>query len=271
MEFSLVVPLIPAHDEKLLRLFENLSQAPNFFSEIIIARSETKNDTILRIKENIEELQRNTGITCPVILAPSKDRCLAGENRNRGWQLASSEWVSFLDADDLYLPEKFSFQREVIEHFSDVNLILHDFYFESELDGKALPRANHLELTKLFHNSEIFFETFGANTSSLASLAGNTNIRIPGGFNVHHGHVTVRSDIYSSVKFQNTPRVEDGIFCQDLLKSLGGVVYIPAKLSVYIESDSSLSLYSGPIRKFKRTAKLFLLKTLSLVISAIKN
>jgi len=271
MEFSLVVPLIPAHDEKLLRLFENLSQASHMFKEIIIARSETRIADIYQITEKIEKLRQNTGILCPVLLSPSTDRCLAGENRNRGWQLAASKWVCFLDADDLYLPEKFNFQREVIENIPNVNMILHDFYFESELDKLTLPKANHFELAKLVHNQEIAFETFGLDTFAINSVSENTNIRIPGGLNVHHAHVTVRNEIRSSIKFQNKPRGEDGIFCQDVLKYIGGVIYIPVKLSVYVESDSSLALYSGPIRKIRRSIKLFVFRIMGLSFRVIRK
>lgn len=45
----------------------------------------------------------------------------AGSTRNLGIKYASSEWIAFLDADDVYLPERFRKTKEIIQKNADAD------------------------------------------------------------------------------------------------------------------------------------------------------
>ena len=60
----------------------------------------------------IEQLKQNSG--------PSKAR-------NRGWELATSDYVAFLDADDCFVPEKLETVHKVLDDKKDVILLGHNY------------------------------------------------------------------------------------------------------------------------------------------------
>lgn len=51
-----------------------------------------------------------------------------GAARNRGVEVASGEWLAFLDSDDLWLPDKLSLQFQVLQHFPEFKIIHSNFY-----------------------------------------------------------------------------------------------------------------------------------------------
>jgi len=57
----------------------------------------------------------------------------AGRARNRGIEAAQGEWISFLDSDDRWLPDKLSLQFKVLERFPEINAVHSNFYtFEGD-------------------------------------------------------------------------------------------------------------------------------------------
>lgn len=60
--------------------------------------------------------------------------------RNNGVRLAHGEWVCFLDADDIYLPERLAVHARWIEREPDINFLFADQEYR-EPDGKLLQRA----------------------------------------------------------------------------------------------------------------------------------
>lgn len=51
-----------------------------------------------------------------------------GTARNRGLEVASGEWLAFLDSDDLWLPDKLSLQFKVLQYFPAFKIIHSNFY-----------------------------------------------------------------------------------------------------------------------------------------------
>lgn len=66
----------------------------------------------------IEQLQKFSGLT--VIRSTRKG---SAEARNQGVRVSSKRFLTFLDADDLWLPEKLKLQREFMEASPDTELI----------------------------------------------------------------------------------------------------------------------------------------------------
>ncbi|GBC59253.1 glycosyl transferase [Desulfonema ishimotonii] len=58
----------------------------------------------------------------------------AGESRNRGIALSDSDWVTFLDADDIWLKNKLEFQVETVRQYPDASVILtRGIYYEKNI------------------------------------------------------------------------------------------------------------------------------------------
>lgn len=87
----------------------------------------------------------STDDTCEVVQRYPVVRLVRKENggtataRNRGIQEATGEYVAFVDADDLWLPEKLSRQMRVIETFA-VEWVYSDAYAFNHSTGKRLYR-----------------------------------------------------------------------------------------------------------------------------------
>lgn len=57
----------------------------------------------------------------------------AGRARNKGMEAAQGDWISFLDSDDRWLPDKLSLQFKVLERFPEIKVIHSNFYtFEGD-------------------------------------------------------------------------------------------------------------------------------------------
>jgi glycosyltransferase involved in cell wall biosynthesis len=74
------------------------------------------------------------------------DRSGAGAARNAGAALARSQFVAFLDSDDVWLPGKLDAELRVFEKFPDAEAVLSDSqnFFEHQADGPSRFAQNGL-------------------------------------------------------------------------------------------------------------------------------
>lgn len=234
--FSIVVPIIPKHHKHALRLVRNLLNGTIKPLEIIFAGSS-------QTKESEEEL------TCVSQLYPglirlhlSEEKYTAGLNRNRGWDIALGDFVSFCDADDLYSHTRLEILREEIIK-NDPDLLLHDYLYQRPLFLINRKPRNYLSI----HEGMLFDSTFPdgeRDRNSEFGVSGESNILVPKfdrkKHRIQHGHATVRNSV--PVRYSDFPYAEDGIFCRDVLFASHRVSYISAKLSIY-ESFNTVHLF----------------------------
>jgi glycosyltransferase involved in cell wall biosynthesis len=161
------------------------------------------------------------------------NKCTAGQNRNRGWEIAQGEYISFCDADDLYSTGRLEILRNEIDR-SGAELIIHDYLYQCPLLFLRFTHKNY----QIFESAELFESTFpggNRNRDDEFGPAGESNIMIPleyrSNFRVHHGHATVKTSV--KVRYSDFPFAEDGIFCRDMLFTGYKISYISAKLSIY--------------------------------------
>ena len=254
--FSIVVPIIPKHHRYALRLVNNLMSGSVKPLEIIFAGS-SQTDVSAQELNSLYQLYPNL-----VKLHLSKDVFTAGQNRNRGWEIAQGDYISFCDADDLYSPYRLEILRNEIIR-SDSDLLIHNFRFQMPLLFISFRRKN----LHVIDSGTLYESTFPngkRNRDAEFGVAGESNIVLPQGRlgrnRIQHGHATVRASV--SIRYSDFPYAEDGIFCRDVLFSSYRVTYISAKLSIYeslslgkLVSYSATRVIAGISKTKKRLAK----------------
>jgi glycosyltransferase involved in cell wall biosynthesis len=225
--FSVVIPLVPAHIKYLDNLIQSLANAELPPEQIIIAASSQTHSSNLFLRELVSKFKISTKITS------SEFHFTAGINRNRGWELAETDYVTFCDADDTYARDRISI-LEGIASAHNADLILHNYtYLKPPQLLDVLPRTN-----EFITSEELYKATFsnGQRDVSLETgVSGDTNVILPkfskGHWRIHHGHASVKSNLY--FRYGTKIRGEDGEFCRDILFAKKNVVYTPNKLSNY--------------------------------------
>jgi glycosyltransferase involved in cell wall biosynthesis len=224
--FSVVIPVVPAHVHYLNYLIQSLTIAKLPPDQIIIAASSQTPTSISSLRELVSRFKVSIQITS------SESHCTAGINRNRGWELAKTDYVSFCDADDTYAWDRISILEEIASA-DNPDLILHNYtYLKPSQYLDSLPRTNYL-----IRSEELYKSTFpnGKRDVSLElGDSGDTNVILPKTTNTRwgivHGHATVKCNL--DFRY-GTNRGEDGRFCRDILFAKKCVVYTPNKLSNY--------------------------------------
>ncbi len=228
--YAAVIPVIPKHIKYLFALLNELENSTKRFQEIWIVASSTdeKSEDLLRALQNKVKL---TKLKIEYTNLPRT----AGQNRNVGFEKASSDYICFLDADDSYDPRRLEIIDNVISS-SEAQVIYHDYF---RLAPRALFKFSRLNGTKCYVDSEELFQnTFGINGRAEweeTGIQGNTNIVLPKNLKkfhrIQHGHVTVSTKV--TERFSDMKTGEDGRFARDCLYNHLNVIYIPKRLSIY--------------------------------------
>ena len=257
---SIVIPVVPKHFRYLKKLLNELNLEDRFVGEIHICASSVNETNLLRLMQIAAQSSFDRKIkihSCP-------DMKTAGENRNYGWNKAIFDIVVFLDADDLYHPNRLEFVTSVIIN-NHADALVHDYYrmvpkyfFKfGNFDGYSLILAD-----QLYKVNRVKLE----NSLPDGSLyAGESNLLLPvDGFKklkVHHGHLTVRRDI--PLRYTNRKLGEDGELVHELLKHRYNMVYVSTKLSIYDRlnySNLALTMKGHALVQSSKIFRLFLPK-----------
>jgi glycosyltransferase involved in cell wall biosynthesis len=248
---SVVVPVVPVHDRYLPELFTSLVCDSAYLQEIIISRSQLSEKDRVSYLAKLRKDAVEVGLSVPIILASSEEKRLAGANRNFGWDLATSDFVAFLDADDKYSSKRFSILSQIIDRF-EPDAVLHSYSFnELEIDEEV---SDNAVIESVVLSKEIYQATFPHNKRYFEAEIdgpGTSNLVLPSMYSdcgIHHAHVTVRNSVKHEVRFRTEfPRREDGLFCRDLLFEGKNIVFTTLKLSKWHTERStgnSPSLFS---------------------------
>jgi glycosyltransferase involved in cell wall biosynthesis len=232
MKFSIVIPCYPRHFHFLDQIIEqinNFTITSNFcINDIIIAASETESITI------------HTTSKYPIVVHTTINKCNAATNRNRGWEKVSGDWIVFLDADDVYHPDKLAIIYDVVSKFPDIDCVNHSF-----IQGKVITKEflKPIRDYTVVENQSIHDFMFPDNIwHDRNPNRGGYNIGFPKKhFSIAHGISTVRKS--SEIRYNEKLNYgEDGHFCskQALANKL---IVIDAKLMIYNRTQQPLTTF----------------------------
>lgn len=258
-KFSIVIPLIPAHHKYVYSLLTILSQSTSRIHEVIFAASSQNKVTNDELKKICEGFTSHFKIE----FIASELKFTAGQNRNRGWDIATGDYIAFCDADDSYHPDRLRIVATYIEKYKP-DLILHDY---TKYRPYMLIKRNKL-VSKIdpIEGDELYFNTFPyghRNFQQEGGSFGESNLILPVKLRpfsrIHHGHPIVKKSL--SIRFGDKIKGEDGIFARDVLEFNKNVIYIPLKLSNYNRpyfSNLKYAIVSCSIFKLSQLKKRFL-------------
>lgn len=215
---TVCVPVGPNHLHLLPRLLRNLSESHRRPDQVLIAPSAATNPSAEQVSHglSVRTLEVESGAT-------------ASKNRNRSWDQADTEYVTFCDVDDWYAPWRLSLLVEAMGAHS-ANLAYHSYKYLSPSWLVRRPKGNPLVAgpdVLAMLNSDISSDMarthLGGNNPVFPILAGSSR--------AHLGHVTVTRDL--GVRFPNIPHGEDGWFAAEALRQGHKVIYLAPQLSIY--------------------------------------
>lgn len=120
--FSIVIPLFNASVsiEKTLASCTSQTLSPK---EIIIVDDGSTDNSYALVQQ--WKAQYSGGIE--IILKKMEKNSGPSKARNQGWDLASAEFIAFLDADDSFIAEKLEKVRDVLAQHNDIVLLGHGY------------------------------------------------------------------------------------------------------------------------------------------------
>lgn len=178
--------------DDLLNLLKEQTLAPD---EIILSSSGLSDELL----KNYKTLNINN-VDVSIASVNSEKRHLPGAARNLGALNSTSDYVMFLDVDDIPHPEKIKLTMEYIEGF---DFLLHNYF--PNCDYNSFNYSNISVCTNLSCEPEC--------TNLIAIIPPS-----PKKLAIAHGPITVKRSIFNSIKqSESLNRGEDGRFCQNLV------------------------------------------------------
>ena len=119
-----VAAVIPTFNSSLTieRALESVVGQTRLPTEVIVIDNASEDDTVARVRTFASKYPR---IAWAIEVSPTNIG--PGAARNRGWNLATSDFIAFLDSDDSWHPEKLRLQGEVVRMFPESVLFGHGY------------------------------------------------------------------------------------------------------------------------------------------------
>ena len=164
-----------------------------------------------------------------VVVSTFSERRNASQNRNSAAKCLDTEIISFFDADDLMHPQRIEALDSTFNEPCDI--VLHSFFTADEIN---------IQFPK--------YDIIRADRNTLKqSRSGCIILDYPG--HIHHGHVTVRREIFEAYPFREEKEYEtreDCVFCYTIC-GIPGVrtAYLGYPLSKYVATNSMVAFANG--------------------------
>lgn len=215
--FGVAIPCYEGHFHLITSLIENISTSTIRPDHIAISCSSWKH--------NLRTDTHYKGI--PVSIQYSRDKLNQAMNRNIAGSMLKTEYISFIDADDLMHPSRIEY---ILKAFNSgpYQAIYHGYMRE------------HIS-----HYSDPFqlMDPFKLATEELVIDPNAYGIMVADSeYEIHHAHVTVKREVFNQFKFNeswDTFRLEDSLYGRTLAKHGVKLGYVANKLTRYIFTGNS--------------------------------
>ena len=247
-KFTIVIPLIPQHDFEIKRLMTLLSSEQELIKRVIICRSETR-DLGKAAKKRYSRYAKSAGFLKEITVDCVRTIARDGTNRNRGWSKVDTEYVAFLDADDLYSKNRLSV---ILESFrtTGADAIVHNY----DSSGSILS-----EIENLAAYGSKSYKVFLGKKDNLSDFLADEN---GNALKVHFAHISVRTEIRNRLMFTDRFPGADWEFATSLVALGYDLRYIDAELSAWNRMRSTRYLIR--IYRMRLKTKLFQLMKVKL-------
>lgn len=234
-----VVLLVPQHIAFFCEdLVPNLASMTTPFDELLVVASGFSSHAMRRVEDTLKLLSGQPNKK--VIRVPLGS---VGANRNHGIEHSTSDFVTFLDSDDLYSPGYCAFLKNAYAR-QPYQVLLHSYIAMSRSETRA-PVFDSLStaIDDVFFTNKDFFTNPSDDWKSNPENLISTTLQFRDKKNnqpIHQGHMTLSRDF--PIRFHEDPiaRNEDGVFLQQCLANGFRVHFYPVRLSAY-RLDSSAS------------------------------
>ena len=241
---SIIIPVYPPHFQYLNRCIKNIMSSTVLPNEIIIAASEITYDYEKTLYESLINICKNIKL----IISGIKEQGYSGINRNRGAEVASSDILMFIDADDYTHPQKIEIIQKCFDKYPTCKQILHN----GGLDKNSLSIYYDVNSLPIFKYSGDFSKKHIVNNGM------NTIIR---------GHASVHRDVFKKVVYKNVIHREDNIFTKKVHLIFNESFFLPLSLMVYQETGiqarnnyyngMNIIIYPSPNKELNVNEKMF--------------
>ena len=228
---SVVVPCYPPHQKHIPKLLEQLNKQTLKPDVIIISLSEVS-------EAEIKERQYSwTSLTeIPLQVVGQAGKALAAVNRNYGALYVYSEYVLFLDADDVYHEKLIEVLHKYICIHEPDAILYH--LTEGAFDATTEPVQK-----KFYESSTLFDIAYPDKKRNSVSEMYNDKPQLFLESTIHHGHSCVRYSVWQECPQDDLKGREDSVYVRALLwnwhetgRKTSGVIVIPEVLTYYEQS-----------------------------------
>lgn len=227
---SVIIPVCPKHFSLIDNLIASLLKAgTETISEIIVCASECGSVKSLGLRRDSSKLK----------VLPTKQRCNAAENRNRGIDAATGDWLMFCDADDLVHPNKVDCFLCCLELHPDMDLFYHSYADKTEQFDTS---TNKIRQPVMFECANV--ERVDPRTKQVFWRPEPQ----PDNQRCCYGHIIVRAAAVQRLKIrydESLMRREDSDFGVRALENGCKAYYVPLKLIHYRKQFSATPALLG--------------------------
>jgi len=237
-DISVIIPCYPLDMGNVGLMLESLRCQTRPPGEVIVALSETSK------KEGADLARKYLNYPFPVKFCTTEERQFAGQNRNRGAEIAEHGIFVFCDADDVCHPQKIEITKDVFSKYNP-KLFLHGF----KRDDCKFEKYDKNKIPFIFSRQLMVF-TFGTppkrDRSKFIFFDRPATEKWMEGAHPHHGYPAVRRDVFEKVKYGSLRVAEDTSFCLDVLWQFKSAVYADISLVNYIYANNPKRIQKTP-------------------------
>ena len=226
--------IIPAYNAELYieATIKSITAQTERDIEIIVVDDGSKDGTYSVVSRLAEEDHR-----VRVIRQPNSGK--PGIARNTGLGQASGEFIGFLDADDLYHPDKLKRQLAIFADHPESDIVFHEVRYLS-VDGKPLPDTLLGSADYLKHAGQALKGVEPNLYFGAATFYNFMSVEMTG---IHTSSVLVRRQL---IEQENPPFAQDLVIGEDIdlwfrLVKGRNVVFLNEELSYYRQHPTSIT------------------------------